>query len=195
MAMLYVIQAGRTEWSEQTRIDSTVGVPLSPAGASATREIATELAGRNITAIYGSHNESDRQTAQIVADVLSVRPHASEDLRELDYGLWQGLRIEDIKHRHTRVYRQWLEAPMTICPPEGEALHEAQGRVVAAIEKIVRRHRDQNVLAVLHPLVAGLLRCRLIGINLSNIWENVNWMGTWVSYDLLRLAGAKEETP
>ena len=52
MATLYVMQAGRTEWSQQNRIDSIAGAPLTEDGAAAAREIAAELRGRGITALY-----------------------------------------------------------------------------------------------------------------------------------------------
>ena len=140
----------------------------------------------------GSPNESDRQTAQIAADVLGVRPRIDADLRELDYGLWQGLLVEDVKQRHARAYRQWMEAPTSVCPPEGETLEEAAKRLDGALQRILKRQRGRTVLLVVHPVAAGLLRCRLAGSDLSNIWDCVNWPGAWEQYDTAPPARPRE---
>jgi phosphoserine phosphatase len=187
MAALYVLQAGRNQWSDANRIESAVGVPLSEAGAAAIQQIAEELADKNIEAIYAPPGESERQTAQIVAGKLKVRTRTNEDLRELDYGLWQGLLVSEVKQRYAKVYRQWQEAPLTACPPGGECFPDAQERLCQAVARILKRHRGRSVLLVLQPVAAALLKCRLFGLGCSAVWENVDLLSTWTSYETDRL--------
>ena len=77
--------------------------------------------------------------------------------------MWQGLQINEIKRRNTKLYRQWIEAPETICPPQGETFECAMGRIKAAFRPILRRHHDGSIgLVVAEPLasmVASYLRC------------------------------------
>lgn len=192
MTTLYVMKTGQTGLSESNRIEGTIGAPLTLEGAAAVREMAGELAGRGVAVTYSSENESDHQTAQIAAHELGVRHAFSNDLRDLDYGLWQGLEVEEIKRRQPKAYRQWLEEPTSVCPPEGETLNEARGRLMRTVGKIVRRHRGQNVLLVLHPMAAALVRCGLVGAPLESVWEQYAHPAAVVSYDLARLASAQE---
>jgi probable phosphoglycerate mutase len=104
-------------------------------------------------------------------------------LRELDYGLWQGLLESEVKQRYGKVYRQWQEAPLTACPPGGEAFPDAQARICQAVACILKRNRGRNVLVVLQPVAAALLKCRLNRLDCSTVWDNVDCLGAWASYD------------
>ena len=93
---------------------------------------------------------------------LGLRPRRIDELRNLDQGLWQGLQIEEIKRRNTKLFRQWIEDPRTICPPQGETVADAIDRVKTAFKPLVRRHQDGDSfgLVVGEPL-ARLISCIL----------------------------------
>lgn len=187
MAELILLQAGRTQWSDSGRIDSAAGVALSDAGVSAIHHLAEELAVADIRVVYASQMEADWQTAEIVADHCKAKACSRENLRELDFGLWQGLLAEEVKNRYGKAYRQWRESPETARPAGGEAPAEALERVLRQVKKIVKKHKDQNVVLVLQPLVAGLLRCRLSGDGIERMWDHVNAMETITRYPLEQL--------
>ena len=69
------------------------------------------------------------RTAEIIGKALGLRPKRIDELRNLDQGLWQGLQIDEIKRRNTKLFRQWIEDPRTICPPQGETIEDALERV------------------------------------------------------------------
>jgi phosphoserine phosphatase len=140
---LYVLQSGRTEWSDQGRFESAAGMPLTEVGAAAVREILEELRGRDIEAVYSSTEPAESQTAQIAADQLGIKRVRCEELRDLDYGLWQGLLVEEVRHRYAKAYRQWHESPAESRPPGGESFAEAQERILTAAQKITRRHKSE----------------------------------------------------
>ena len=54
-------------------------------------------------------------------------------MQNLNQGLWQGMLVEDVRHKQPKVYRQWQEQPENVCPPEGEMLEQADERVRAAM--------------------------------------------------------------
>jgi probable phosphoglycerate mutase len=175
-------------WNDAKRIDSAAGSSLSEAGAATIHQVVEELADRQIKVIYAPQGESESQTAQIVSRCLKLRWHCRQDLRELDFGLWQGLLVEEVKQRYGKVYRQWRATPTQTCPPGGETFSDAQERIWAAVSKILKRHRDQNVMLILQPVAAALLKCRLDSADPDAIWDNIEWMGTWTSHDLDQVA-------
>ena len=69
------------------------------------------------------------QTAEIIAKALEIKLKKIERLQNLNQGLWQGMLVEDVRHKQPKVYRQWQEQPENVCPPEGEMLSEADDRV------------------------------------------------------------------
>ena len=186
MSKVFVVQTGQTIWEVQDRIESLPGAPLTEAGASDVERAAGELAacGSDIRAIYACDGESERQTAALVAGALGTKVRMDPALRELDYGLWQGLTHEELKRRQPKMARQWADAPSSVRPPGGETLEEAQQRLREAIKNILKRHKDDAALLVLRPVAVGLLRCMLTNDPLEQIWNHVDSGFTWGSYEM-----------
>ena len=186
MTTIYVIQTGRTTWQDQSRIDSIAGAPLTSDGINDVKAAADQLAQCRINAIYSAKGESDRQTAKLLSGILKVKIHPQGDLRELDYGLWQGLTVKEIKRRQPKVYRQWIEAPLSVCPPGGEPLNGAVERLEQTILGIAKRHKSKNgsPLVVLRPAAFTLLKCVLSKEQISELWKKVGPSLTWYGYML-----------
>ena len=172
MASVYVIQTGRTTWDEQTRIESAPGAPLTATGRQDVADAARELAALSISAIYACGGEAEQQTAELVAEAADAKVRTSEELRELDYGLWQGLTREEIKRRQPKLYRQWTDSPASVRPPGGETLEEARRRLCKAVRDIVKRHKNGRALLVLRPVAFALLRCMARHEGIGRLWQN-----------------------
>ena len=96
------------------------------------------------------------QTAEILAKALGIKLKKLDRLQNLNQGLWQGMLVEDVRHKQPKVYRQWQEQPENVCPPEGEMLSEADDRVRTAIDQTVeasqgRRDRAGRARAAAEP--------------------------------------------
>jgi len=174
MARVYVIQTGRTVWDEQARIESTPGAPLAESGQKDVQDASRELAGLAITTIYASGGQAEQETAALLAGALGVKVRTRKDLRELDYGLWQGLTHEEIRRRQPKLFRQWTEAPGSLRPPGGETLQEAAKRLKAAVKDIRKRHRNGDALIVLRPVARGLVQCLRNGGAVESIWQHAD---------------------
>ena len=179
MAKMYVIQTGRTIWDEETRVESAPGAPLTAAGQNDVRDAARELVGFDITTVYASPSQAEQQTAQLIAEALGAKVRTREDLRELDYGLWQGLTVQEIRRRQPKLYRQWSEAPASVRPPGGETLEEVQHRLRKALREVLKRHKNGNALLVLRPVAQGLLKCLLRRAATDLLWQHVDPACTW----------------
>jgi broad specificity phosphatase PhoE len=162
MTQVILIRPGATVYDEQDRIQGVLDVPLSERGLVEVADLAERLAGFELSALYCGPGESVGRTAESVGRAISLRPKRVDDLRNLDQGLWQGLQREEIRRRHCKVFRQWLEEPLTVCPPHGETVDTALERIKAALRPLIKRHRDESIgLVVAEPiaqLISGYLR-------------------------------------
>jgi hypothetical protein len=78
--------------------------------------------------------------------------------------------IDDVKSKQPRVYKQWVEHPETVCPPEGEPLSAAEERLQDALERIQKKHKSGTVALVLTEPLASLL-CHVVRHDdLGNLW-------------------------
>jgi broad specificity phosphatase PhoE len=165
MTQVVLIRSGATVYDEQNRVQGVLDVPLSERGraevAQLTEKLAEPLNGIELAALYCGPGESVVRTAEAVGKALGLRPKKIDDLRNLDQGLWQGLQLDEIKRRNNRVFRQWLDDPTTVCPPQGETVTSALERIKTAIKPLIRRHQNEAIGMVVGEPLAQLIACYL----------------------------------
>lgn len=165
MTQVVLIRPGATDYDEQNRVQGVLDVPLNDRGWAEVARLAEKLAGPPdgvaIAALYCGPSENAVRTAEAIGRALGLRPRRVEELRNIDLGLWQGLQVDEIKRRHQRVFRQWIEDPCTICPPHGEPVEGARERIRAALKPLIKRHRDEAIGLVASEPIAQFIACDL----------------------------------
>ncbi len=165
MTQVVLIRPGATVYDEQNRVQGVLDVPLSDRGWAEVAELVEKLSepylGVELSAIYSGPSENAVRTAEAVGRALGLRPRRIEELGNLDLGLWQGLQVEEIKRRHLKVFRQWIEDPCTVSPPHGESVEGAMGRIRAALRPLIKRHRDEAIGIVACEPIAQFIACDL----------------------------------
>src|SRR3954470_24123173 len=165
MAQALLIRSGTTLYDEQNRVQGILDVPLSERGRAEAARLAESLPaacdGAPLRALYCGPGESVVRTAEIVGKALGLRPRRIDDLRNLDQGLWQGLQLDEIKRRNLKVFRQWLDDPVTVCPPQGETIENALERIKQAPPPPIPRHHDEAIGLVVGEPLAQLIACHL----------------------------------
>ncbi len=179
MNKLILIRAGGTPWqqglptADESRLQGTVPLPLTEQAQEALHQFCDCVQRENVQVIYSSGNESSGPTAQFFADKCSLKTKKIPQLRELDCGLWQGLRISEIKNRYGRAYKQWRSDPTSVKPPQGEGLEEAAQRVQKALQDITDKNRGKTIVIVAALFVAAIIECLLTETSLDDIWPLV----------------------
>ena len=171
MTRIVLIRPGSTDYDRQKRIQGTLNVPLNEQGSADVLQLVEELRAVGLEAICSSTNQSALETAEAIARALDLRVRKLDRMRNLDYGLWQGMAIDEVRVKQPKVYRQWQETPECICPPQGESLAEADERVHACVSRLMKRHKDGCVGLVVPEPLASLVRRCLGGPQLGDLWE------------------------
>lgn len=165
MTQVVLIRPGATVYDEQNRVQGILDIPLSERGKAEVAELAEKLAeplvGSALIALYCGPGESALRTAEAVGKAVGLRPRRIDELRNLDQGLWQGLQVDEIKRRNLKVFRQWLDDPLTICPPNGESVENAMERIRLALKPLIRRHQDEAIGLVVGEPIGQLIACHL----------------------------------
>jgi broad specificity phosphatase PhoE len=167
-----LIRSGATVYDEQNRVQGVLDVPLSDRGLAEAAELAGRLADAGLATLYCGPSASTLATAETIGRALGLRPRRLEDLRNLDQGLWQGLQLDEIKRRNLKLFRQWLDDPRTICPPQGETVEHALERVRGALRPLARRHRGESIGIVVSDPIAQLIAALLRGEAQVRLSEN-----------------------
>lgn len=168
---IVLIRPGATVYSEQGRIAGNLELPLSEAGQVEVRELIPLARPLKLTAIYSADEGVENQTAELLSEALDIKHKTLPELVNLDHGLWQGMLIDEICEKQSKVSKQWQENAESVCPPEGEMLEEALTRVEDALDRIVRKNSEGVVGVVVQEPLASVLRHRLLGTEYGDLWE------------------------
>ncbi len=179
MLQIWLIRPGCTEYDQQERIQGNLDIPLSDEGRMEVAAVVEQLRDKGITVVYAPASEPAEETARAIADALDIRLRKLDRLDNLDLGLWQGMLVEDVRHKQPKVYRQWQEQPETVCPPQGEMLGEADERVRAAMAKLLRRHKQGAIALVMPEPLLSLVRRFIARAALGDLWRPRNGHGCW----------------
>jgi broad specificity phosphatase PhoE len=144
---------------------------MSERGVAQVDTMVKELANIPLDCVYCGPCQAAIQTAQLLAATKDAKVKPMDRLCNLDVGLWQGKRIEDIKYGQPKVYRRWQGKPETVCPPEGEMLSTAQRRIRDAIARIAKRYRNASIAIVVQEPLASVLQSELTETPLVDLWQ------------------------
>ena len=184
MTRIILVRSGTTNFDQEGRIKGTLDIPLNDEGNRQAMQTAVDLAGQGIEVIYCSPCQSALQTAELLSAQLGVKFKSQRNLQNLDQGLWQGKRIDELKEKQRKVYRQWQEQPATVCPPEGEMLSSAQRRVKTCLDKLVKKHKNRVVVLVVPEPLTSLVRSYLEQTHIGDLWQSACACGRWDLIDV-----------
>jgi broad specificity phosphatase PhoE len=131
---LLLVRHGETDWNAAGRLQGHTDRPLNDHGRLQAEELAERLAGEGADAIYASDLSRAKQTAEIVGARLGLPVVIDADLREKNWGNWEGLTGDE------RVQVEF----------EGESTKDHRERVLRAVRRIAERHPGQRVVVVTH---------------------------------------------
>lgn len=182
MNKLIVVRAGTTSWQQQDRIQGIIPLPLCEAGRETLEVVAALLKQEQATSLYCSGNESSGTSAEYLCQQCGFKYKKIVEFKEMDFGLWQGLRIKDIQNRYGSVYKQWRKDPFTICPPQGETLQAVSDRIQPALKKLMDKNSGKTIIIVAARITAAVIDCIMTDTPLNQLWENADKNATMQQY-------------
>lgn len=145
---------GETEWSRDLKHTSHTDVPLTERGRAEAELLRPVLAGRNFARVLSSPLERALETCRLAG--LGTEAELTDDLREWDYGEYEGITTAEI-HRERPDWYLWRDG----CPG-GERADEVGARVDRVIASAGGLEADVALFA--HGHVLRVLAARWIGL-------------------------------
>ena len=165
MTTLLLVRHGETDWNAEGRLQGHTDRPLSDFGRRQAEQLAEELAEEEIEAIYSSDLSRARGTAEIVGGRLGLPIELDSDLREKNWGTWEGL---------TAVERDRVEFV-------GESTRAHRDRMLRALARISARHPNSGtVLVVTHGGSMRRVQTAVLGVALPVVENCGRWLCTCV---------------
>jgi broad specificity phosphatase PhoE len=115
-----------------------------------------------VTHLFASPVARASQTAAVLAQHLLLPVEEVADLREVEYGEWEGKFFRDI--RQHPMAQQVFDNPVQAVFPNGESLPAVQHRGVQVIEKLRRQYPHDVVALVSHGDVIRTVLAHYLGM-------------------------------
>ncbi|MEW5758001.1 MAG: histidine phosphatase family protein [Candidatus Omnitrophota bacterium] len=132
---LLLIRHGQTNYNLKKRYSGFADVGLNKTGKQQARGLVKKLEKEKIHKIYASDRKRAIQTAKILFKNREIEKIS--DLREIHFGVFEGLTYKEILQKYPVIYKRWLKNPYKITVPKGESLSDLKKRVIRAIKKIM----------------------------------------------------------
>ena len=190
MLHLILVRHGETEWNAQHRYHGQTDVPLSELGQRQAECVAERLAGGKIDAVYASDLKRAWETAQIIVEKSGLQVMSEPRLRELKFGVLEGLTFDQAQEQYPEMINAWLENFNR--PPEGgETIESFNARVVSLLNDLKIKHDEQTVLLVAHGgSLSEVLRV-VLGLSREKRWylemENASLSEVLIAEDYVSL--------
>lgn len=163
-----LIRSGATDWDEQEYLPGVADLPLCAEERMRFTVDPSFVGGVRLSAVISAGDEASTETASLVARAYGAKTKKCTGLGDVDLGLWQGLRMDELRERAPKVYKQWIDDPMSLAPPEGESLRAARDRLVDHIIRLAEKAGRAGkgsvpaIAVVLRPIALSLVRSRFL---------------------------------
>jgi broad specificity phosphatase PhoE len=161
MRRILLARHGETAWNVLGKLQGHTDNELNEVGREQARSLAAGLRDAGLAAVWTSDLSRARQTGAIVAEVLGLAaPAVDPELRERQFGVFEGLTRHECAIQHPEAWQAWLAQTGT--PPGGEPRAEAAARLGRALARIAATDGGP-VLVVSHGFVMRLWLMELLG--------------------------------
>jgi alpha-ribazole phosphatase/probable phosphoglycerate mutase len=187
---IYLIRHGETEGAETKRYKGHIDVPLSEKGVEQMRRLSAFISAKAqkckspkvtsalpdfcasaLISVYCSDLSRAIKSAELIAKPHGIKPMILPELRERNFGIWEGMSFDEIKEQWPDAFNSWASNPLKFCPMGGESTIEVRDRAVKAFNNIIKQHNGHNIAIVSHGGINRIVLCELLGVPLENIFR------------------------
>jgi len=111
------------------------------------------------------------ETAEYVMGDSNLVITRLADLREMHFGDWENLNIDDMKAKNKEGVALWWKDYIYYQTPNGESLKEMYDRVIKTYENLLNIHRGKNILLVTHSGVMRAILSKELCGSVEGYWK------------------------
>ncbi len=136
---------------------------LSDRGREQVARVAERLNRIGADALFSSPLQRALTTAQKIAESTGLQIRMLDDLREMNYGRWEGQKFLDVRKTDEENYQRWISDDEFACP-DGESHSQVRARITRALDAAKDFRR---AILVTHGTAIRVAATVLLGLPLS----------------------------
>lgn len=167
---IVLVRHGEPEEGIGGRCYGRLDVALSARGREQVRRAQHLLSDVAFTTVYSSPRRRALESAGLLAAGLACVA-VDERLREIDFGIFEGLTYDDIARRFPEKYEEWMKRPTDVAFPGGETFAAMAARVRDVLDDLRRTHTNEVILVVSHGGVNRVALATALDLDLGRIFR------------------------
>ena len=156
-----LIRHGETEWNTLGKFQGCTDIDLSEEGIKQAQLLKDRLNGE-FDYIYASPLSRAFETANIITSATDKKVVVANDIREINFGEWEGLTVHEIAENYPENFKVWRTDKLEskICGGDLSILNAAN-RAKKCVLNIINEHKGKKIAIVAH---GGIIKAALIGL-------------------------------
>jgi len=168
---LIFVRHGETAYNSENRLQGQLDIPLNARGRDQARSVGRILSDRfgkeieqleTAGAFFASPLARARETMEIAREAMGLEPgryHVEPNLKELNFGVWEGLTWREIEGKDPKGLRGRREERWGFAPKGGESYARLADRLRPWLDNL-----DEPVFVTSHGGVARVLMTLIAGV-------------------------------
>ena len=185
MIKIYLIRHGQSEWNVLNKIQGQVNTELTELGRNQGQAIGDRLMNSNIDVVYSSDLNRALDTAKIIAKKINKPLVISESLREINFGVWEGLTGRELRIDYKEEQETWRNRPEEVALPGAESLEVLSERVMKWMNSILKENCGKDIAIVSHSATLKIMLLGLLDMPLTH-YKNFTFSNVGLSIVELR---------
>jgi alpha-ribazole phosphatase len=181
MTGLLLVRHGETDMA--ARFCGHSDPELNERGRHQLAGLVSRLAKHSIRRVYSSDLRRARQSAEAIAKHFRAELHVRPGLREIHFGLWEGLSWNEIEVRDPVLAENWTSNHANSTAPGGESSHQFASRVRREIAFLLAEATKSPIAAVTHAGFIRLVLTNWCGVSEQEAWDRTKEYGSIVALD------------
>lgn len=176
---IYITRHGETEWNREGRMQGWENSRLTEKGIENAKRLGERLKDIDFECIYCSPLGRAVETAENIKGERDIKIVLNDSLKEMNFGLWDGMMHSDIKEMFPEQYNNFWNKPHLYEPIYGgESYPNFIERVRTGFYDITNNAEGDNILIVTHACVNKAIYSILKNIPIENFWDPPFMYGT-----------------
>ena len=160
---LLLVRHGEVGEEYLDRYIGSTDISMSPRGREQVKAVRPLLQGNLPDLCISSTMKRCRDTAAILTEGSGIELIFDPDLREIDFGNWEGMTFEEILEDFPDEMDRWIEFSPEFIFPGGERIGDFQARIEVAASRLAANPADTLLLCT-HGGVIRMLICHFLGL-------------------------------
>ncbi len=171
MNTFYLVRHGQTVWNTLGKTQGHGDSPLTNLGVSQAENLGEALKDFPIDIVYSSDLGRAVQTAEIISEKLGKKSVPTPLLREMGFGIWEGMQLKKIEETYPEKFNLWRHSPDKLEIEGGETLNHILDRQKQLIEELNNKYENKHILLVSHSVTVRVMLLHFLDSSVKNLYR------------------------